>query len=588
MGPMWRALRYLVRYWPTALGALVSMLFVSAANLIWPQLIRNVIDDGIIPGNLAAILVASAGLLGVALVRGLFSFAQGYLSEKASQGVAFDMRNAIYGKLQTLSFSYHDQAQTGQLMTRVTSDVEMVRMFTGQGFLQLVGALLMFFGAAILLILMNWQLALVTLATLPLILVSFAIFVRRAHPLFIGVQSRLAALNTILQENLAGVRVVKAFVREDYEAERYSRANDQLLEQNIRVVKVFSSAFPLTFFIANLGTVAVIWYGGYQVIGGELTLGELVAFNTYLGLLMFPAFMLGMLSAGIARASASAKRIFEVIDAESEVSDRPGAIPLPPIVGRVAFEDVRFRYAGAERNVLEGATFVAEPGQTVAIVGTTGAGKSTIINLIPRFYDVTGGRVTVDGHDVRDVTLSSLRRQIGIVLQDTLLFSGTIRENIAYGAPDASLDDVVRVAKLAHAHEFIIQQPEGYNTRIGEGGVGLSGGQMQRIAIARALLLNPQILILDDSTSSVDAQTEYQIQQSLTSLLGSRTTFVIAQRISTVRDADLILVLDNAKIVAQGKHDELLATSALYSEIVASQLYDDRRLAEATETEMEG
>ena len=588
MGPMWRALRYLVRYWPTALGALVSMLFVSAANLIWPQLIRNVIDDGIIPGNLAAILVTSAGLLGVALVRGLFSFAQGYLSEKASQGVAFDMRNAIYGKLQTLSFSYHDQAQTGQLMTRVTSDVEMVRMFTGQGFLELVGALLMFFGAAILLILMNWQLALVTLATLPLILVSFAIFVRRAHPLFIGVQSRLAALNTILQENLAGVRVVKAFVREDYEAERYSRANDQLLEQNIRVVKVFSSAFPLTFFIANLGTVAVIWYGGYQVIGGELTLGELVAFNTYLGLLMFPAFMLGMLSAGIARASASAKRIFEVIDAESEVSDRPGAIPLPPIVGRVAFEDVRFRYAGAERNVLEGATFVAEPGQTVAIVGTTGAGKSTIINLIPRFYDVTGGRVTVDGHDVRDVTLSSLRRQIGIVLQDTLLFSGTIRENIAYGAPDASLDDVVRVAKLAHAHEFIIQQPEGYNTRIGEGGVGLSGGQMQRIAIARALLLNPQILILDDSTSSVDAQTEYQIQQSLTSLLGSRTTFVIAQRISTVRDADLILVLDNAKIVAQGKHDELLATSALYSEIVASQLYDDRRLAEATETEMEG
>ncbi len=575
MRPLGRALRYMTKYWPSALGAFFSMLLVSVANLVSPQLIRRAIDEGILVGNLSTILVMAAGLLGVALVRGLFSFAQGYLSEKASQGAAYDMRNEIYGKLQTLSFSFHDQAQTGQLMTRVTSDVEMVRMFTGQGFLQLLGALFMFFGAAAVLILMNWRLALITLAILPLIFISFAIFIRRAQPLFANVQARLGALNTVLQENLAGVRVVKAFVREAYEAERYARANDELLEVNLQVVRVFSSAFPVILFIASLGTVAVVWYGGNQVIRGELSLGELVAFNTYLGLLMFPTFMLGMVTALVARAAASAKRIFEIVDAENDVTDRPSAMPLPPVEGRVAFEDVSFRYVGAERNVLEHASFIAEPGQTVAIVGTTGAGKSTIINLIPRFYDVTGGRVTIDGHDVRDVTIGSLRSQIGIVLQDTLLFSGTIRENIAYGAPDASLDEIVKVAQLAHAHDFILEQPEGYNTKIGEGGVGLSGGQMQRIAIARALLLVPQILILDDSTSSVDAETEHQIQRSLASLIGSRTTFIIAQRISTVRNADLILALDNARIVARGTHEELLATSALYGEIVASQLYDD-------------
>ncbi len=581
-----RALRYLGPYWPSASGAFLSMLLVAAANLISPQLIRRLIDDGIIAGNFSAILVAAAALLGIALVRGSFSFGQGYLSERASQGSAYDMRNAIYGKLQTLSFSFHDQAQTGQLMTRVTSDVEMVRQFTGQGFLQFLSSLCMFLGTAVILLTMNWRLALITLVTLPLIFISFAFMMRRAMPLFGTVQAQLGALNTILQENLAGVRVVKAFVREDYEADRYASANDNLFATNLKVVRIFSTAFSLIFFIASLGTVAVVWYGGDQVIGGELSLGGLGAFNTYLGLLLFPAFMLGMISAVVARAGASARRIFEVIDAESEVVDRPGAVPLPPIKGRVALEDVSFRYVGAERNVLDRAVFVAEPGQTVAIVGTTSAGKSTIIYLITRFYDVTGGKVTVDGYDVRDVTISSLRRQIGIVLQDTLLFSGTIRENIAYGAPEALLDDIVRVAKLARAHDFILEQPEGYNTRIGEGGVGLSGGQMQRIAIARALLLNPQILILDDSTSSVDAETEYQIQQSLTTLLGSRTTFIIAQRISTVRNADIILVLDNARIAAQGTHEELLETSALYGEIVASQLYDDApALTETSERE---
>ena len=575
MRPLLRSLSYLRPYWPAAVGAFASAVLVAAANLVYPQLIRRAIDDGILVGDLSAVVAATAGLLLVALLRGAFNFGQAYLAEKASQGAAYDLRNQIYGKLQTLSFSFHDQAQTGQLMTRVTSDVEMARHFVGQGLLYLLSALVTIVGIAAVLLAMNWRLALMTLPILPLIFLVFGTVMRRAQPLFTRVQERLAALNTILQENLAGVRVVKAFVREPYEAARYDRANDELLGANLKVVRTFSYAFPLTFFIANLGTVAVIWFGGYQVIGGSLTIGELVAFYTYLGYLTFPAFMLGMISAMMARAAASARRIFEVLDAPSEVTDRPGAIALPPVTGRVAFEHVSFRYAGAERKVLDDVSFVAEPGQTIAIVGTTGAGKSTIINLIPRFYDVTAGRVTIDGYDVRDVTLESLRRQIGIVLQDTILFSGTIRENIAYGAPDASQADIERVAKLAQAHDFILEQPQGYDTKIGEGGVGLSGGQMQRIAIARALLLDPRVLILDDSTSSVDAETEYRIQRAMDDLVGSRTAFVIAQRISTVRNADLILVLDNARIVARGTHEELLATSAIYGDIVASQLQED-------------
>ena len=585
MGPLIRALAYARPYWLPATAAFLSMMLMAATNLVTPQLIRHVIDAGIAVGSVDGILVGTGGLLAVALGRGLFTFAQGYLSEKTSQGVAYDLRNTIYGKLQTLSFSFHDQSQTGQLMTRVTSDVEMVRQFAGQGFLQFVGSIVMIVGAVGVLVAMNWQLAIFVLITLPLIFGVFGFFIRQAHPLFTEVQVRLSALNTILQENLAGVRVVKAFVREAHESGRYATANNALLATNLAVVRTMSGAFPVTFFVASLGTLAVVWYGGTQVISGTLTLGELVAFNTYLGFLMFPAFMLGMITTGMARASASAKRIFEVVDARSEVVESPGARPLGSVAGRIAFEDVSFRYVGAERDILSHVNFVAEPGQTVAVVGSTGSGKSTITNLIPRFYDVTAGRVTIDGTDVRDVTIDSLRGQIGIVMQDTILFSGTIRENISYGAPEASLDDVVRVARLAQAHEFILEQPEGYNTRIGEGGVGLSGGQMQRVAIARALLLNPRILILDDSTSSVDAETEHLIRQALLQLLGSRTTFVIAQRMSTVRTADVILVLDSARIVASGKHEDLLATNALYGEIVASQLHDDTPALTATGSE---
>lgn len=576
-----RATRYLGAYWLTAVGAVISLLLVTAANLSIPQLIRWVIDSGITPGNMPAILWGAAGLVGVAAVRGIFNFTQGYWSEKASQNVAFDVRNDLFDKIQTLSFSYHDRAQTGQLMTRLTSDVELVRQFTGMGLFQFINAVIMLFGSAVLLFMMNWQLALITLATIPLMLVLIGRFMMTIRPLFQQVQARLGALNTVLQENLAGVRAVKAFAREPFEAGRFGSANRAYLNVNLQTVRAFSANFPLIFFIFNLGTLGIVWIGGNMTISGGFSLGELTAFITYLNFMIFPLMMIGMLSAMIARATASAQRIFEILDAESEVTDRPGAVPLPPIQGRVAFEDVSFRYLGGERDTLNQVTFVAEPGQTVAILGATGSGKSTIINLIPRFYDVSGGRVTVDGYDVRDVTLDSLRSQVGIVLQETTLFSGTIRDNIAYGRPDARDEEVIAAAKAAQAHDFIMETPDGYLTRVAERGIGLSGGQRQRIAIARALLIDPRILILDDSTSSVDAETEYQIQQALDQLMVGRTSFVIAQRISTVRNAELILVLDQGRLAALGTHERLLAESPLYAEIVYSQLREDMPVAVA-------
>ena len=569
-----RALAYLGSYRAETVGAAFSLLLVSAANLASPQLIAMAIDDGISPRELDIILIAVGGLAGLALARGLFQFLQGYLAERASQGVAFDLRNGLFEKIERLGFGYYDNVETGQLVTRLTSDVEQIRSFAGSGVVQLANAAVMLVGTTILLFILDPLLALVALAVVPLILLLLLRFVRRIGPLFRQVQQTLGRLNSVLQEDLAGVRVIRSFVREDFEVARYRTVNDELLDINLRTVRTFGNNFPFVFLLSNLGTLAIILFGGLQVIGGRLTVGELVAFNTYLGFLIFPLLTIGFLSAGISRAGASAQRVFEVLDAPVEIEDSPDARPLPPIRCRVEFDDVHFRYPGDEREVLRGVSLVAEPGQTVAILGTTGTGKSTLVNLLPRFYDVTGGAVRLDGHDVRDVTLSSLRSQIGVVRQNSLLFSGTVRENIAYGRPNAPLQEVEAAAGAARADEFITRLPDGYDTVIGERGVGLSGGQRQRIAIARALLVNPRLLILDDSTSAVDAETEAAIQASLDELMrdAERTVFVIAQRVSTVRDADQILVLDGGVIVARGTHDELLAESELYNEILGSQI----------------
>ncbi|GAC1367101.1 MAG: ABC transporter ATP-binding protein [Ktedonobacteraceae bacterium] len=575
MGNLGRALGYLLKYWRTALAAFISILVVTATNLYSPQLLRIVVDQGITPRNLNVVLMTSLLLLGVALVRALCTFTSGYWIEKASQGAAYDMRNTIFTRLESLSFSYYDKAQTGQLMTRVTSDVEAVRTFTGTNLLQMLNAVVLLLGSATILLVTNWKLGLIALAIVPAIALVFWFFLRRIGPRFRIVQQKLGNLNTILQENLAGVRVVKAFVREPYELKRYSTANDDLLGENLFVVRGSALSFPLIFLFANLGTLAVIWFGGGQVIGGSLTVGELVAFNSYLSFLLMPVFILGGTLTAISQSAASARRVFEIVDAPVEVADRANALPLPPIKGEVRFEDVDFRYVGSEKLTLSQITFTCQPGQTVAIMGGTGSGKSTIINLIPRFYDVTGGRILLDGYDVRDVTLSSLRSQLGFVLQETNLFSGSIRDNIAYGHPEATQAEVEAAAHAAQAHDFIMSFPDGYDTVVGERGVGLSGGQRQRIAIARALLLNPAILIMDDSTSAVDAETEYQIQQALLQLMKQRTSFIIAQRINTVRNADLILLLDQGQLVAQGTHTELMQTSGLYCELIESQLIND-------------
>lgn len=566
-----RTLIYLQKYLLPTAGALLSLLLVNAANLISPKLLQRLIDDGISGLDMDVVWGVVIALFGVAAVRGIFNFLQGYLGEVASQGVAYELRNSIFEKLQNLSFSYHDRSHTGKLMTRMTSDVELVRMFLGRGLLHLVSAIFLLIGTLVMLFSLNWKLTLLVMLILPGIGVIFMIFVKKIMPMSRMVQQKLGTLNTILQENLAGMRIVKAFAREGYEIERYSKANIDLLDSNISMIKLFTAFFPLVFLMGNLGMVIVIGMGGLFVINGALTLGELVAFTGYLIYLLMPIFIMGMIGAMLSRAEASAQRLFEVLDAQSEVEDAPDAVSLPKIQGRVELRDVRFRYIGAESDVVKDLSFVAEPGETIAILGQTGAGKSSIITLIPRFYDVADGAVLIDGQDVRNVTLDSLRSQIGIVLQETTLFSGTIRENIAYGRPEATLEEVTAVAKAAQAHEFILQQSEGYDTPVGERGVGLSGGQKQRIAIARALLLDPRILIMDDSTSSVDAETEYKIQQALEELQKGRTTFIIAQRISTVRSADKILLLDQGALAAKGTHKELQRSSELYMEILETQ-----------------
>lgn len=600
-----RAMRYLGRYSRLTIAATVALMIATAAQLAVPQLVQNIIDTIVnnainraildIPAtfqqmaaerlglDLTAVqaeldaaprVLLSAGLIVVlfAVARGLFTFAQAYMSQALSQNIAFELRNDLFAKIQRLSFSYHDKNRTGQLMIRATDDVEKLRIFIGQGLLIALQSFILLAGTLIILLASNAQLTLVILPVLPLALIIFMVFGAVAQPLFAEVQRRLDKVNTILQENMAGLKVVKAFATEPREQVRFKESIDLELEQRIKISRIFSYLFPFIFLIANLGQAAILYFGGRAIVDGTFTIGEWQKFSLYLTFVFLPMGQLGFLINLMAQAAASATRIFEILDAKNDVENKPGAIELEEINGRVEFNNVIFRYYSSGEPVLSGVSFTAEPGQTVALLGSTGSGKSTIINLIPRFYDVSEGQVLVDGHDIRDVTIESLRKQIGIVLQETNLFSGTIRDNIAFGRPDASLDEIVAAAKAAAAHDFIVQFPDGYDTPVGERGSTLSGGQKQRIAIARALLLNPHILILDDSTSSVDLSTEYQIQQALDKLMEGRTSFVIASRISTVLNADQILVLDKGRIVDRGTHEELLERSALYAEIYHSQL----------------
>ncbi len=613
MAALGRAIRYLTHYKKIALVAYLSLFVSTAAMLMVPQLVQNIIDSvtngfiaqqiSAIPPNVRSLALQKLGwtpaqlnqyqngaeqallysgllILLFSITRGLFAFSQTYNSARLSQSIAFDMRNELYARIQRLSFSYHDRNQTGQLMIRATDDVEKVRMFIGQGLLMALQSVVMLVGALAILSLTNLSLMLVILPVLPVAVIMFMLFGTLAQPMFLKVQIKLSTLNTILQENLAGIKVIKAFVREPQEQKRFDRSAEDLMDQQIKVSQLFSFLFPVIFLIANLGQAAILYFGGTKIIQGTLTLGEWQKFSLYLVYVFFPLGQLGFIISQMSQASASANRVFEIMDAKSEVTSKPDAIDLPSIQGSVTFDQVTFRYFGSEEPALDEISFHASPGERIALLGATGSGKSSIINLIPRFYDATQGSVRIDQYDVRDVTLDSLRSQIGIVLQETTLFSGTIRDNIAFGRPDATMEQVVAAAKAAAAHDFILSFPKGYDTPVGERGATLSGGQKQRVAIARALLLDPRILILDDSTSSVDTVTEYEIQQALDHLMEGRTSFVIAQRIGTVRNADQILVLEKGKIVARGKHAELMETSPIYADIYNSQLVEDAQLTQ--------
>lgn len=567
---LWRCYIYLRPYWRLTLGAYLATTGIMALNLSLPQFVRWIIDHGIREQRLDLLGWSVAGLLALTLLKGLLIFFQGRWSEIASQNVAYDLRNALQRQLTNLSFAYHNQSETGELLSRAVQDVERIRFLTGRATLRLIESVLLFAGTTVVLLWMNAGLAWVVMAILPILAYRALAFGRRFRPLSLETQKQLANLTTRVEQNLRGSRVVKAFAQEQAEIERFERENERWFELSAEAGRLQAVNLPFLMLVANLGTVLILWAGGRQVIQQGLTLGELVAFTTYLAQFVNPMRLLGLIIPAIAMASSAAERIFEILDATTDVHDAPDAIALKSVKGHVRFEGVAFGYA--HRKVLHDININAQPGQIIALLGPTGSGKSSIVNLIPRFYDPTQGRVVMDGYDVRTVTLHSLRSQIGTVLQETTLFAASVRENIAFGRPEASEADIIAAARGAQAHDFIMRMPLGYDTHVGERGVTLSGGQKQRIAIARTLLLDPRILILDDATSSVDTETERLIQMALERVMHGRTTFVIAHRLSTVRRADLILVLERGRIIARGNHSTLLETSRQYAQIYQRQL----------------
>ncbi|MBN1138522.1 MAG: ABC transporter ATP-binding protein [Anaerolineae bacterium] len=571
---LFRCLGYLQPYRRRVAGTYAVMAGITVLALIIPQFIRWIVDRGIGGGEIALLGWSVLALLGLTLLKGVLAFFEGRWSEISSQGVAYDLRNAIHLKLAALSFSYHDRAETGQLLSRAVQDVDRIRFLTGRAVLRLIEGSVLLLGTTAVLLWMNPRLALLALAAMPFLAYVAYRFGRAYRPLSLAIQQQLGVLTTRLEQNLRGARIVKAFAQERGEIAHFDRENDLWFDLSARAARLQAINAPLIDLIASLGIVLILWAGGTQVIDGHLSLGELVAFTTYMGQLVQPIRRVGMIIPVLAIAASAGQRVFDILDTESEVQDTPGAVPLPAVRGHVRFEGVSFAYFG-RHGVLYDLTFEALPGQVIALLGMTGSGKSTITSLIPRFYDPAKGRITIDGQDIRGVTISSLRDQIGIVLQETTLFATTIRENIAFGTPDATEAEIVAAAQAAQTHDFIMETPEGYDTLVGERGVTLSGGQKQRVAIARALLKDPRILILDDAMSSVDTETEQLIQIALERLMRGRTSFVIAQRLSTVRMADLILVLDRGRIAARGTHDELLRTSGLYAEIYERQLRKD-------------
>ncbi len=572
MPPLLKLRSFIEPYLPQILLSILNLGLLTALNLYVPRIIRGVIDDGLLQTDTVYLARAALLLLGLGLASAAAGALQRYLAEWIGGHIGYDLRNRMYDHIQQMSFSYHDHSQTGQLISNCIEDVRSVQNFIGTSLVNLAQMLFLLFGTLTLMLLANWKLALIALLPLILLIWITLDFGQRITELFFKVDTLLGDLSTRLQENVMGVQVVRAFAREPHEIRRFDETNRAYFQARLKVIGEWSKVMPTTDFLVTLGTLLILFFGGQMVLAGTMTIGEIVAFNAYVVMLAGPAQELTWLVNSASEASAGARRILQVLETPPEIASPPGALQLPPLRGEVEFRHVSLKYLDEKRDSLADISLKVEPNQVIALIGPTGSGKTSLVNLIPRFYDVSEGAVLVDGHDVRSVDLGSLRRQIGIVLQTSLLFSDTIEANIAYGRPDASRYEIVAAAQAAQAHDFIVAFEKGYETLVGERGVTLSGGQRQRIAIARALLMDPRILILDDSTSSVDTQTEALIQQALDRLMEGRTTFVIAHRLSTVRRADLIVVMENGRIVQRGRHEELLAQGGLYKEIHDLQL----------------
>ena len=556
-------------------GVYITMVLIDLIAIVNPQVIRWTIDTGIGTGNTQLLALAVGGLLGLVLIKGVLTYYEGLWTEVASQNVAYDLRNALQRKITELSFSFHDKAEAGDLLSRAIQDVERIRFLTGRAIFRIIESVFLMLITAGVMLWMDPRLGLLAIISMPILIFRSVRFGRVFRPLSLEIQKQLSVLTTRVEQNLRGVRIIKTFAQEDAEIARFAVENQKWYDLSALSARMQANNMPMHNLIADISSVAILLYGGILVIQHALTLGELVAFTTYVAQIVTPVRYLGTVLPAITIAAASAERVFEILDTAPMVNDEPDAPSLQWGPGQVRFENVSFAY-GRQTGILKDVSFVAEPRQIVALLGPTGSGKTSVVNLIPRFYDPTSGRISIDGVDIHSVSLNSLRSQIGMVLQETTLFAASIRENITFGRPDATQAEIEAAAQAAQAHEFIMQMPDGYDTEVGERGRTLSGGQKQRLAIARALLTDPRILILDDATSSVDSETEHLIQLALDRVMHGRTTFVIAHRLSTVHSADLILVLEKGRIVARGKHVDLLQSSPLYASIYHQQLKPGR------------
>jgi ATP-binding cassette subfamily B protein len=566
-----RLVGFVQKYWPMLLLGLLCLLIGTGFGIVIPRMLGDGIDTVLGSGKRSVVIIAAVVIVSASAMRGLAGYGQRYFSEVVAQKVSYNIRNALYERLQRLSFAFHDRQQTGQLMSRATVDVEAVRMFFAMGLLGMAQVLFMFLGVTYMLLSMNWQLGLFTLAFVIPVAWLAVTFGGRIRPIWLRVQAMLGFMGTTLEESLSGVSVVKAFSHQTEDSRQFASQAGSLYDEQIHAARLMAINMPTMVLMVSIPTIFILWYGGRQVDAGNMTVGQITQFILYVGMLMMPIRRLGMMVNLYSRTASAGQRILEILDTESMVKEKPQASELGRVKGQVAFENVSFSY-GDVGTALKNVSFKVKPGQLVALLGRSGSGKSTIANLLARFYDVTEGRILVDGVDIRDVTLSSLRKNVVAAQQDVFLFSATIRENIAYGAVNAGMDQIIEVAKAAYLHDFIQGLPDGYETWVGERGDTLSGGEKQRLSIARTLLVNPGILILDDSTASVDSETEKLIRQALDKLIKGRTTFIITHRIPIIRNADIILMLQDGEVVEQGTHDELIARNGIYKEVYEEQL----------------